>query len=569
MKSLFTKAGKESQKGLSLIEVLVTVAVLAVVASISLPIFTNIIQRAQIDAHKAEMLLTADTIKSSIAGMGGVRPSDGVGLEMGSGTEATAIRYNAGEAARFRFDRQNPNAFYTVTPSRVTRLVSVGAGSQNDPYTGFCITAWVGNINLELRSSNSEVLEIAPQTGNPCGLIPGPIAVPDAPTIASGGVSILNNTIATIAFTPPTNRGGEEWTGLQLINFRATCQSTDGGVSRTATAASSPITVTGLDENRSYNCTVAALNNADPNFSAESDPTVLFKMPTPPLAVVPTAIATAPTLFVSWNFAVDAQNNIAMYNFDPSLPEYGGRMTIDNYAIYYLAVPLTENTTPRGNTPDAQATELRTDSIGTSITLAPENTDGVNEIAAGKCYHIWISALNNAGPVPSWSTTQDNYVGYGTTIYAPGVGGGCAQTGTEPDPITNTVNQLEGTNDRNQVISFTWNTSATTTYNNGGLPILSYEYEYDLDTTFDGGANGGPVGSGVKQPVNNDLPIQELNISNLPVGTTYFFRMKACNQIGCSPFGTVVSGATSTTAAPPGSAEATVAPDGTGTVTWN
>jgi prepilin-type N-terminal cleavage/methylation domain-containing protein len=556
MKSIFTKAGKESQKGLSLIEVLVTIAVLAVVASISLPILTNVIQRAQIDAHKAEMLLTADTIKNAIAGMSGVRPDDGLGLALGQGTEETAVRYNANQDVRFRFDRQSPNSFYTVTPSRVTRLVSVGSGTQNDPYTGFCMTAWVGDVNLELRSNSTEVLEIAPLTGNPCGLIPGPIDVPDAPQFSDGGIQILNNTIATVAFTPPSNPGGEDWTGLEIINYRATCESEDGGVARTATAASSPITVTGLSEDKTYSCTIAALNNGDPNWSEESNPTIFFEMPTPPLSVIPAPIPTGVNLNVSWNFRVDAQNNTAMYNFDPSLPEYGGRMTIDNYAIYYLENPvggLTDTTVI-----PAEAIEVRTDSVAASFVLDS------SRVSPGKSYHVWIRALNNAGPVPSWSTTQDNYVGYGDIAYA-----GLAQTGTEPDEITNTVTFLEGTTDRNQEISFTWNTGPTTSYYNGGLPILRYEYEYDFDTTFDSGTNGAALGSGTKQPVDNSLPIQELNISGLPVGTTYFLRMKACNQIGCSDWGTTTSGATSDVAAPPGSASATVSPDGTGTVTWN
>lgn len=74
------------------------------------------------------------------------------------------------------------------------------------------------------------------------------IAPPGAPTI---GTATAGNAQATVTFTPPGDTGGGP-----ITNYRAT--SSPGGI--TGTAASSPITVTGLTNGQAYTFTVAAQN---------------------------------------------------------------------------------------------------------------------------------------------------------------------------------------------------------------------------------------------------------------------------------------------------------------------
>lgn len=72
--------------------------------------------------------------------------------------------------------------------------------------------------------------------------------VPGAPTI---GTATAGNAQATVAFTAPGSAGGSA-----IIDYTATCGA------QTATAAASPITVTGLTNGVTYSCTVVATNSA-------------------------------------------------------------------------------------------------------------------------------------------------------------------------------------------------------------------------------------------------------------------------------------------------------------------
>lgn len=72
-----------------------------------------------------------------------------------------------------------------------------------------------------------------------------------APTI---GVAITESTSAVIEFTPPADTGGAAISG-----YEATCVGEFDSAS--ATDTSSPITVTGLSNETSYDCTVVALNS--------------------------------------------------------------------------------------------------------------------------------------------------------------------------------------------------------------------------------------------------------------------------------------------------------------------
>ena len=82
---------------------------------------------------------------------------------------------------------------------------------------------------------------------------------PDAPT---GVSAVAGNEQATVSFTPPSFQG----IPATIIDYRAT--STPDGI--TATASSSPITVTGLTNDTAYTFTVAARNEL--GYGAEGGP---------------------------------------------------------------------------------------------------------------------------------------------------------------------------------------------------------------------------------------------------------------------------------------------------------
>jgi hypothetical protein len=78
------------------------------------------------------------------------------------------------------------------------------------------------------------------------------ITAPGAPTIASatGGVQSVS-----VAFSPPANDGG-----ANITDYKATCTSSDGGVSRWDDRNASPILVVHLTSGKTYTCTVMARN---------------------------------------------------------------------------------------------------------------------------------------------------------------------------------------------------------------------------------------------------------------------------------------------------------------------
>jgi hypothetical protein len=75
---------------------------------------------------------------------------------------------------------------------------------------------------------------------------------PAAPSLTS---ATLTGTSVDVAFQAPGDNGGQAVTG-----YAATCTSSNGGATQSASGASSPITVTGLDAGRTYTCTVTATN---------------------------------------------------------------------------------------------------------------------------------------------------------------------------------------------------------------------------------------------------------------------------------------------------------------------
>src|SRR6185295_18771977 len=78
-----------------------------------------------------------------------------------------------------------------------------------------------------------------------------PAAVPDPPTITS---VTRGNASVSVAFTAGANNG------YTILFFTASCTSSNGGVTGSNVGATSPITVSGLTNGKTYTCTVTATN---------------------------------------------------------------------------------------------------------------------------------------------------------------------------------------------------------------------------------------------------------------------------------------------------------------------
>jgi hypothetical protein len=99
---------------------------------------------------------------------------------------------------------------------------------------------------------------------------------PGTPTI---GTAAPADGSAIVTFAPPTTDAGP------ITAFRATCRSSDGGVSGSGSGPSSPIVVSGLTNGRRYTCTAAARNTTGVGPESAATNAILVGLPTAPTGV--------------------------------------------------------------------------------------------------------------------------------------------------------------------------------------------------------------------------------------------------------------------------------------------
>ncbi|MBL0122652.1 MAG: choice-of-anchor D domain-containing protein [Betaproteobacteria bacterium] len=145
---------------------------------------------------------------------------------------------------------------YTESPPIAVGQQPVGIAVNADG-THLYVANRLDNNVAVIDTSTNTVLHNVPIGSQPNGFgifIGSPAAaVPGAPTI---GTATSGNGQVTINFTAPANNGGSAITG-----YTATCSSI-AAITRTATALTSPITVTNLTNFVGYNCSVTAANSA-------------------------------------------------------------------------------------------------------------------------------------------------------------------------------------------------------------------------------------------------------------------------------------------------------------------
>lgn len=144
----------KASRGLTLIELLVTIAVMAIVSAIAAPFINNVIYKAQVDAFSGEMLATGQTLTSHVAFNGGYASIANPGrfeakpglLEVfAEQVEPTSVPIGPGLNAQ-------------VQPSRVVRYIFFG-NAEKEPQT-WCMTGWVRSTNLELRQGDAAATEV-------------------------------------------------------------------------------------------------------------------------------------------------------------------------------------------------------------------------------------------------------------------------------------------------------------------------------------------------------------------------------------------------------------------------
>ena len=105
--------------------------------------------------------------------------------------------------------------------------------------------------------------------------------VPDAPTI---GTATSSGTIASVPFSAPADDGGSP-----ILSYTATCTSSNGGLTRWATRASSPISVPYLTKGTSYTCSVTARNAQGDSVASAASNTFAIAATVPGAPLIGTA----------------------------------------------------------------------------------------------------------------------------------------------------------------------------------------------------------------------------------------------------------------------------------------
>jgi titin len=364
----------------------------------------------------------------------------------------------------------------------------------------------------------------------------------DAPTDVEATPGFTTSVSLDVAFTVPASNGGRPVTA-----YRATCESSDGGTTGTATAASSPVTVDGLSKAKTYTCTVAAENLA--GWSAESSPSaavVTFIEPDAPTATAASLVSAAPTSVTATFTApgFDGGSPITTYRVrctssSGTLTETGASSPLtvtgltpgETYTCTAAArnvvgygnesdptasfVPYNIPGTPTGlaATPDDRRVDLSWDAL-TSTTASP--VAGYRVYLAGGTLGCTAVGAATTTCAVTGLTNGTSYSFQVVAYYAATEGVLSAAVTATPRTTPDAPTGLTGTPADGEV-ALTW----TAPGNDGGAAVTGYQYRYSSDN----GATWGAV-------VSTGSTATARTVTGLTNGTWYVFQVRAVNAAG-------------------------------------
>ncbi|MDQ1479375.1 MAG: large repetitive protein, partial [Actinomycetota bacterium] len=181
-----------------------------------------------------------------------------------------------------------------------------------------------------------------------------PAAVPSAPPQPS--VSRGNHQIV-VTFTAPADNGSA------ITSYAASCTSPDGGTAATTSGTTSPITVTGLTNGKTYRCRVTATNAVGTGApSPSSDPVVPAGVPNPPAI----GTATSGDSSASVRFGAPATNGSPITSYSASCTSNNGGTSASNTGT---TSPIAVIGLSNGKSYTCRVTA--TNAVGTSAPSAP------------------------------------------------------------------------------------------------------------------------------------------------------------------------------------------------------
>ncbi len=366
-----------------------------------------------------------------------------------------------------------------------------------------------------------------------------PNTTPDAPAQPAAAAG---NGQLTVTFTAPFN-GGSTITG-----YTANCTSSNGGTPGTNTGPSSPIAVAGLDNGKTYTCTVTATNaNGDGPTSPASAAAVPNRVPDAPAQ--PTVVAGPGQITVTFAAPFDGGSAITGYTATCTSSNSGTPASdtgptspivvspLDNAKTYTCTVTATNaNGTSVASPASGAATPKTVPSPPAKPTTAPANeqitvtfTAPFNGGSTITGYTANCTSSNGGTAGSNTGTTSPiivtgltNAKTYTCTVTATNVAGNSAPSPASSPTVPNRVPDPPA-----QPTVVAGNGQITVTFtapNDGGSPITGY-------TASCASANGGTTGG-----ATNDGTTTSIAVSGLTNGKIYTCAVFASNDNGDSAF---------------------------------
>ena len=369
-----------------------------------------------------------------------------------------------------------------------------------------------------------------------------PMTVPGAPVI---GTATSRNLSLFVGFTGPNNNGGGA-----VTSYTASCVSSNGGASGTATGTGSPIIVNGLTNGRTYTCRVSATNAAGTGAQSGASNTAVpaVTVPDPPTNLV----ASSRNLGLSVSFSPPANNGgSAVTGYTVACESFNGGVsgTGSGTSSPVLVDDLTNgfSYTCTAKAASALGTSVPSDdsTVGVPGATVPDPPVGVTATSRNVSLAVgFIAPANNGGSAITKYTATCTSSNGGATgsasggaskIIVNGLTNGrtytCRVTATSargtsvPSALSNTAVPAVTVPDPPKMGSATGiNVSISVAFtppaNNGGSAITSYTATC---VSSNGGATG--VGSGSSSPVV---------VPSLSNGRTYTCTVRATSANGTS-----------------------------------
>ena len=219
-----------------------------------------------------------------------------------------------------------------------------------------------------------------------------PATVPTAPVI---GVAQSRNTAGLVNFGGPSSNGGDP-----IITFTATCTSSNGGVTRSASRIFTPIFVSGLTNGKTYTCRVTATNGVGTG-PASAASNSFVPAPTAPNAP-PIGTAVAGNASVSVAFSVPNANGSPITSYTATCTSSNGGVS---GSASGAASPITVGALTIGKT--YRCTATATNAIGTGPSSGQSNAVVPFAVAPGAPIIGTATRGNGAATVAFSPPTSD------------------------------------------------------------------------------------------------------------------------------------------------------------------